>query len=121
MFLYHFLHILWKHVLIWSLLKDEGMLLNYFEAFKRNARFVQKETFEPWWISNQTIMDVRNITEAAAFKGTLMQIWKSAIIFIFIWKYVEDFTLKDLLLCEICAREICQKSCLQTFRNNRIC
>ena len=40
------------------------------------------------------------------FKGTPMQIWKSAIIFVFIWKYVEDFTWKHLLLLEICAREI---------------
>ena len=44
------------------------------------------------------------------FKGTLMQIWKSANIFVFIWKwYVEDFTSKHLLLFEICAYEICEK------------
>ena len=42
-------------------------------------------------------------------KGTLMQIRKSANVFGFIWKYVEDFTLKQLLLFEICAREICKK------------
>ena len=43
-------------------------------------------------------------------KGTLMQIWKSVNIFVFIWKkYAEDFTLKHLLLFEICAREICEK------------
>ena len=43
-------------------------------------------------------------------KGTLMQIWKSANIFVFIWKwYVEDFTLKHLLLFETCAHEICEK------------
>ena len=40
------------------------------------------------------------------FKGTLMQIWKSASIFVFIWKYVEDFTLK---LFKICIREIGEK------------
>ena len=40
-------------------------------------------------------------------KGTLMQIWKSANTFVSIWKgYVEDFTLKQFLLFEICAREI---------------
>ena len=51
-------------------------------------------------------------------KGTLMQIWKSVTIFVFIWKqYVKDFTLKHLLFFEICTRE----RCLQTFRNNRIC
>ena len=39
-----------------------------------------------------------------------MQIWKSANIFIFIWKYhVEDFRLKHFLLFEICAHEIWEK------------
>ena len=39
-----------------------------------------------------------------------MQILKSASIFVFIWKcYVEDFTLKLLLLFEICAHDICEK------------
>ena len=43
-------------------------------------------------------------------KDTLMQIWKSQNIFVFILKYnVEDFTLKHLLLFEICVREICEK------------
>ena len=35
----------------------------------------------------------------------LMQISKSTNIFVFIWKYVEDFTVKHLLLFEICERE----------------
>ena len=38
-----------------------------------------------------------------------MQIWKPAYIFVFIWKYVEDFTLNHDLLFEIRAREICEK------------
>ena len=39
-----------------------------------------------------------------------MQILKSANIFVFMWKnYVEDFSLKHLLISEICAREICEK------------
>ena len=39
-----------------------------------------------------------------------MQIWKSANIIVFIWKYyVEDFTLKHFLRFEICAREISEK------------
>ena len=43
-------------------------------------------------------------------KGTPMQIWKSANIFVFTWnKYVENFTLKYLLLFEIFARDICEK------------
>ena len=42
-----------------------------------------------------------------------MQIWKSAKIFVFIWKYyVEDVTLKLLLLFKICAREVCEKFCI---------
>ena len=40
-----------------------------------------------------------------------MQIWKSVNIFVFIWKqYVEDFTLTQLLLFEICTRDICDKT-----------
>ena len=50
-------------------------------------------------------------------KGTLMQNWKSANIFVLIWKsyveayisMVEGFTLKYLLLFEISVREICEK------------
>ena len=43
-------------------------------------------------------------------KGILMQIWKSANIFVFTWKqYVENFTLKHVLLFEIRAREIYEK------------
>ena len=43
-------------------------------------------------------------------KGTLMQIWKSANIFVSIWKqYVENLTLKHLLLFEICTQKICEK------------
>ena len=39
-----------------------------------------------------------------------MQIWKSINIFVSKWKqYVQDFKLKHLLLCKICAREICEK------------
>ena len=38
-----------------------------------------------------------------------MQIWKSANALSSYEIYVEDFTLKDLLPFEICAREICEK------------
>ena len=55
-----------------------------------------------WLIDNVFLMSL--------IKGTLMQIWKSSNIPVFIWKkYVEDFTFKHLLLFEICAREICEK------------
>ena len=44
------------------------------------------------------------------FKGTLMQIWKSTNIFVYIWKYHDDdFRLKHVLLFEMCAKEICEK------------
>ena len=47
---------------------------------------------------------------AGRVKGTLMQIWKSGNVFVFMWKYyVEDFTSKHLLLFEICAPKICEK------------
>ena len=42
-------------------------------------------------------------------KSTLMQIWKSGNTFVFIWKYVENFTQKHLLLFETWAREMCEK------------
>ena len=38
-----------------------------------------------------------------------MQVIKSANIFVFIWKYVEDFTIKHLLLFEICTPEMREK------------
>ena len=40
---------------------------------------------------------------------TLMQIWKSVNIFVFIWQYVEHFTLKHFLFFEIYTCEICGK------------
>ena len=46
---------------------------------------------------------------AIIVKGALIQIWKSANIFVFAWKYVEDFTLKHYLRFEICARKIGEK------------
>ena len=50
------------------------------------------------------------VKKLSLFRGTLMQIRKSANIFFFIWKqYVEDFTLKHLLFFETCAREIRKK------------
>ena len=50
------------------------------------------------------------LKEIKDFKGTLMQIWKSTKIVVFIRKcYVENFTLKHLLPFEICTREICEK------------
>ena len=53
-----------------------------------------------------------------------MQIWKSTNIFVFIWKlYVEDVTLKHLLIFEIFTCEICEKFVykhLETIEYNKI-
>ena len=50
------------------------------------------------------------VMECIELKGTLMQTWKSADIFVFIWKcHVEDFILKHRLRSKICAREMCKK------------
>ena len=39
-----------------------------------------------------------------------MHIWKSAYIFVFIWKwYIGDFILEYSLFFEICQRETCEK------------
>ena len=55
--------------------------------FKYNMKF----SIAAWWI-----------------KCTILQIWKSANIFVFAWKYyVKDYTLKHLLLSEIYACEVC--------------
>ena len=54
-------------------------------------------------------------------KGTLMQIWKSANIFFFKWKYVEDFTFKiPFTLWDMRTWDM-WKVCSQTLRNNRTC
>ena len=51
-----------------------------------------------------------SIANIQQLKGTLMQIWKFVNISVFIWKYyVEDFTLKHLLLSKTSARQICEK------------
>ena len=52
-------------------------------------------------------------------KDTLIQIWKPGNIFVFIRKYVEDFTLKHPLLFEIRVRDM-WKVCLQKLRNDRM-
>ena len=90
---------------------------------KLQASFIKKRLWHRWFpvnfakflrhlfLQNTTggCFDWESLIQSN-FKVTLMQIWKSAIIFVFIWKYyVEDFTLKPLLLFEVYAREICEK------------
>ena len=60
--------------------------------------------------------------KASNSKGTLMQIWRSASIFVFIWKkYDENFIIKTLLLFEISENTRDKgKVFLQTFRNNKM-
>ena len=61
------------------------------------------------YLENNKYSELLHKVSWSNIKGTLMQIWKSANIFVFIWKqYVEGFTLKHLLVFEICAHEICE-------------
>ena len=62
------------------------------------------------WKTFLTSFDIKRYILDDGIKGTLMHIWKSANIFVLIWKYyVEDATLKHLLPFEIFAREIREK------------
>ena len=54
-------------------------------------------------------------------KGTLMQIWKCANVFVFMWKlYVQEFTSKHFTFWDMRIWDM-WNVCVQTFRNNRIC
>ena len=62
------------------------------------------------WLTSYTNPNFQLLGELITFKVTLMQICKSSNIFALVWKwYVENFTLKHLLLFEIYAREMCEK------------
>ena len=55
-------------------------------------------------------MIIRNFAKFSFIKGTLTQIWKSANIFVLIWKWnIEDDTFKHFLLFEICTCEMCEQ------------
>ena len=54
------------------------------------------------YVITQKKMLPRKSEEDLMIKGTLIKIWKSANIFV-------NFTLKHLLLFEICVRDICEK------------
>ena len=41
-------------------------------------------------------------------KGTLMQIWKSPYMFVFIWKHPESFAVLILRILGLFAREVCK-------------
>ena len=47
------------------------------ESVKGNAQFVEKVTFELWWISNKTIMEVGNTIKTAAMKSLLLLSYKN--------------------------------------------
>ena len=105
--------------LLWNWLYSISEMIKWkFDAFLIN---LSRSILSKQWICYvcyEFISKDRNIKTRKRFlyyenafyiKGTLMQIWKSANIVVFIWKwYVEDFTLKHHLLFEICAREICE-------------
>ena len=79
------------------------------KLFLQNFKKIQINTF----VSNTVwdlIQNSNHLRYHKDLKGILMQIWKCGNILVVIWKYhVEDFTLKHLLLFEICAREIFEK------------
>ena len=98
-------------------------LISFTEKHLKHSRFLFPDSgpfrrFSTRVWQNARVNTVRRVTICIFLflrfhnfiKGTLTQIWKSANIFDFTWKYfVEDFTLKHLLRFEICAREICEK------------
>ena len=51
---------------------------------KGNAQFIQKVTFNLWWVSNKTIMEVGNITKAATFKSFLHLSYKNTQLLFFV-------------------------------------
>ena len=77
------------------------MVASYLYKFERmqGARKYFWFKFKHYFFHNLflTIFVQNTILVEVSFKGTLMQIWKSANIFVFVWKqYVEDFTSKYL-------------------------
>ena len=78
-----------------------------FWVLGNNWKIWTPKRFLMTWIFQKEYL---NKTPTFLLKGTLMQIWKSANIFVFIWKqYIENFTLKHFLLFQIWVREICEK------------
>ena len=73
---------------------------------------IQKQLLTDGLLQNSFFKKIRIFSQKrqAELKGTLTQMWKSVNIFFFIWKwYVIDFSIKLLLVFEICAREIREK------------
>ena len=78
--------------------------------FFQNMWYINSSSFEIILLCDSKELFVQRFL--SVFKGTLIQIWKSANVLVFIWKqYVADFTFKHLLpfVFEICAREIYEK------------
>ena len=112
---------IWNFQQIWSLFAGFLLMLQLFSRHWINAYYINYHNFNDTRREKLcfTQFSTKNGCLAASDlfcmftqsnKGTLMQIWKSANIFVFIWKQnVEGFTLKRLLLFEICEREICKK------------
>ena len=101
-----------------NLFQNEGSIwktfLPHISFTKRNFKFsiIIYWTYSTLWSSifkscSYIIRGLLTYLKTVTVKGTLMQIWKSACIFVFTWKYVENFTLKHFVRFEICEHEIC--------------
>ena len=81
-------HMFW-YVMFWYVCF--GMLYGMFLEFSRNPRSMEQ------------------ILRDASAKGTLMQIWKSPYMFLFIWKYhPENFAFLILRIFELYTRKVCK-------------
>ena len=125
---------LWPHEYIWRLLKTpwsiglEDLLKKYSEDqgerrlpdvfIKANVCWVAQKNFELFLISkiskNSFLQFLFKLTTKLRcflyfIKGTLMQIWKSRYMCVFILKqYPENFTFPILRILELIAREVCK-------------
>ena len=78
-----------------------------FNCYKSNKK-LPKVSYEGNQKRSRDLMLFNGIA-CSYIKGTLMQIWKFANVFVFMWKkYVEGFILKHLLFY-ICRSRICEK------------
>ena len=90
-----------------SLIKKYSKFLNFDEIFYCGMTRLRNTIMNVCGLCQYVkVVKPKKVLRRSFFKASLMQIWKSANIFVFIWKYVEDFTPKHLL---ICALEICGK------------
>ena len=93
---------------IFHFFKKNNVFLGYLERNTLKRNLTHGCFVSPLFHEHLSSLELPH--EAGLLNGTLMQMWKSANIIVSMWKYyVEDFTLKHVLLFEICAREIFEK------------